>query len=483
MTDIIFPENRELYYRGAWHKPLAGEYDRSVSPATGEDLGCIARAMPEDVAQAVAAAQAGFAEWRQVAPQDRAKIMREASAVMARHGEELTLLDAVDCGNPAGPMAKDAASAVARFQYFAGLVSEMKGSSIPSGPDSVNFSVREPLGVVARIIAFNHPFSFFASKIAAPLAAGNAVIVKPSEQAPLSALRLAELIGPLFPAGVLNVLTGGPAAGETLSSHPGIAAISLVGSARTGRAIARAAADTLKVVTLELGGKNALIAFPDADPEQVARMAVSSMNYAWCGQSCGSMSRAFLHEAIHDEVIERMGKHLARYRPGVPTDPKTTMGALINRAHHDRVLGYIAEGQAEGARLVYGGTAPDDPALAGGCFLQPTVFADVTQSMRIANEEIFGPVQSILRWSDEKAMLADVNSVPYGLTASIFTSDITKAHRAAADIQAGYIWINGAGKRTLGAPFGGYKQSGLGRDDCLGELLATTQEKNIHIYL
>ncbi|NLS07876.1 aldehyde dehydrogenase family protein [Rhizobium sp. P32RR-XVIII] len=481
MADIVFPAERALFYGGGWHAPVNGRMVHSTSPATGEDLGPVPEATLEDAELAIAAAQKGFAEWRRVLPLERGKIMKEAAAVIRRHGAELTLLDAVDGGNPMTPMVKDAVSAVQRFEYFAGLVTEMKGASIPVGPDAINFSVREPLGIVARITAFNHPFQFCASKIASALAAGNAVILKPSEQAPLSGLRLAELIGPLFPAGTLNVLTGSREIGSVLSSHPAIAAVSLVGSVPTGRAVMRSAADTLKKVALELGGKNALIAFPDADPDRVAAAAVGGMNYAWCGQSCGSMSRLFLHDAIHDEVVERIGRHIARYRPGLPTDPATTMGSLISRAHYERVLGYIEAGRQEGARIVYGGGSPKDEKLAKGCFIEPTVFVDVKQSMRIASEEIFGPVQSVIRWSDEEAMLKDVNSVEYGLTSSIYTNDLEKAHRTAAVVQAGYIWVNGTSKHVLGAPFGGYKQSGLGREECLEELLAATQEKNINI--
>ncbi|WP_331375942.1 aldehyde dehydrogenase family protein [Sinorhizobium chiapasense] len=482
MGDIAFPRERALFYGGGWHAPVKGGVTQSISPATGEDLGPVPDATLEDAELAIAAAQKGFEEWRKVLPLERAKIMKEAAAVIRRHGPELTLLDAVDGGNPMTPMAKDAVSAVQRFEYFAGLVTEMKGASIPVGPDAVNFSVREPLGVVARITAFNHPFQFCASKIASALAAGNAVILKPSEQAPLSGLRLAELIGPLFPAGTLNVLTGGRELGQVLSSHPSIAAVSLVGSVPTGRAVMRSAADTLKKVALELGGKNALIAFPDADPDRVAAAAVSGMNYAWCGQSCGSMSRLFLHDAIHDDVVERIGKYISRFKPGLPTDPATTMGSLVSREHYKNVLGYIEIGKREGARVVYGGKRPDDPELAKGCFIEPTVFVDVKQSMRIAMEEIFGPVQSVIRWSDEEAMLKDVNCVEYGLTSSIYTNDLEKAHRTAAAVQAGYIWVNNTSRHVLGAPFGGYKQSGLGREECLEELLAATQEKNISIH-
>lgn len=412
---------------------------------------------------------------------ERGRILREAAAVLRRNGRELAALDAIDGGNPVTEMGGDVAIAAAQMEFFAGLVTEMKGNSVPMGPEAVNFSVREPRGVVARIIPFNHPFMFCAGKSAAPLAAGNSVIVKPPEQAPLSALRLAELLGPLLPAGVFNVLPGGRAVGARLAEHPDVAMVALIGSVPTGRLVMRAAAETIKPVLLELGGKNALIAFPDADPELVASAAVSGMNFTWCGQSCGSTSRAFLHADIHDAVVGRLREKAARFRPGVPTDPATTMGALASRTQYERTLHYIETAKAEGARLVCGGAPPADEALRHGFFVEPTIFADVTPEMTIAREEIFGPVLSIMKWTDEAAMIEQVNRPEYGLTCSIWTNDIHRAHRTAAAVEAGFIWVNEVSKHFLGTPFGGFKQSGLGREECLEELLAFTQEKNIYI--
>lgn len=480
---ITLPEHRDLYYGGAWQAPKQGRYFDTLSPATGEVLGQVAEGTAEDVEAIIAAARSGFETWRKTAPSERAKLMREVAAVIRKHGDELALIDAADGGNPVKEMGRDAGVAAASFEFFAGLVTEMKGDSIPMGPDSVNFTVREPLGVVARIVAFNHPFMFTAGKAAAPMAAGNAVIMKPPEAASLSALRLAELVGALLPPGVLNIATGGRDVGAALSSHPDIAMVTLIGSVPTGRAVMRSAADTLKPVLLELGGKNALIAFPDADPEEVAKAMVSGMNFTWCGQSCGSTSRTFLHDDIHDAVLERIGTHLAHYRPGIPTDPATTMGAIVSKAQYERVVNYIQVAKDDGARLFCGGKRPNDPSLARGNFLEPTVFVDVRQDMRIAREEVFGPILSVLRWSDEEAMLAEVNSVEYGLTCSIWTDDLQAAHRTAQAVQAGYVWINETSKHFFGAPFGGFKQSGLGREECLGELLSFTQEKNIHIRL
>jgi betaine-aldehyde dehydrogenase len=480
---IELPKNRGAYYGGAWHEPKAGRFVETINPGTGLSLGQVADGGPEDIDAAVAAAKSAFEEWRRVLPLERAKILRRIADILRQNANELAMIDAADGGNPVREMVSDAMIAAAQMEFFAGFVTEMKGTSIPMGPDVVNFSVREPLGVIGRIIPFNHPFMFCAGKSAAPLAAGNTVVVKPPEQAPLSSLRLAELIGGLMPPGTFNVVPGGREAGQRLAGHPDVAMIALIGSVPTGRAVMKAASDTVKRTMLELGGKNALIAYPDADPDDVAGGIIAGMNFTWCGQSCGSTSRAFVHAKIHDAVIERIKARIAHYKPGIPTDPATTMGAIVSQKQLDRVMDYIDAAKQEGARVVAGGKRPPDPALAKGFFVEPTVFADVTMTMRIAREEIFGPVLGVLKWDDEAKMLAEVNQVEYGLTASIWTNDLSTAHRTAMAVEAGYVWINEVGKHFLGAPFGGFKQSGLGREECFEEILSFTQEKNIHVKL
>jgi betaine-aldehyde dehydrogenase len=480
---LNLPQRRGAYYGGAWHDAKAGAVAEQFSPATAESLGPVAECGPEDIDAAVQAAKAAFKDWRRVAPFERARMLKEVARVLRKHAGELAMIDAADCGNPVAEMIMDANVAATQIEFFAGLVTEMKGSSIPMGPDRVNFSVREPLGVVGRIVPFNHPFMFVAGKAGAPLAAGNTVVMKPPEQAPLSSLRLAELIDGLLPPGVFNVVPGGKAAGAALASHPDVAKIGLIGSVPTGKAVMRAAADTLKGVLLELGGKNALIAYADADPKAVGEAVVNGMNFTWCGQSCGSTSRAFIHEKIYDAVLDRVKVHIKRWKPGLPTDPTTTMGAIVSKTQFERVLGYIESAKAEGARLLTGGSRPSDPALAKGFFVEPTVFADVTPDMRIAREEIFGPVVGVTKWNDEATMFEQVNAVEYGLTASIWTRDLAAAHRAAANVEAGYVWINDTSKHFVGTPFGGYKQSGIGREECLEELISFTQEKNININL
>ena len=481
-SSSVVPEHRELYYAGAWHPPGNGRYAETIDPATGTAITTVADAGPADVDAAVHAADGAFSTWRALKPLERAGMLREAANVLRQHAEELAMIDALNTGNPVAEMVRDASIAAAGIEYFAGLAGEIKGETIPMGDRNLNYTLREPLGVVARIVAYNHPLMFSAMKIGAPLAAGNTVIIKPPEQAPLSALRMAELIGGIFPVGVVNVLPGGRECGESLVSHPLVKKVTLIGSVPTGKSIMKSAAESLKPVLLELGGKNALIAYPDADFDRLVAGAVQGMNFTWAGQSCGSTSRVFLHDSIHDRALDAIVARIReRHTPGIPTEFSTTMGPLVSSAQFDKVMRYIGYGKEDGARLVTGGKRPDDPRLSQGYFIEPTVFADVRPSMRIAREEIFGPVMSVFRWHDEDDLFEAVNDVDYGLTCSIWTRSLDTAHRAAARVQAGYVWINNSSQHFLGAPFGGYKQSGLGREECLDELLSFTQVKNINI--
>src|SRR6476619_3031165 len=479
---VVLPKNRGAYYAGEWHEPKAGRFVESINPGTGQSLGKVADSGADDIDAAVASAKTAFAEWRRVLPLERAKILRRIAEILRQNANELAIIDAADCGNPVKEMVSDAMIAAAQMEFFAGFVTEMKGASIPMGPDVINFSVREPLGVVGRIIPFNHPFMFCAGKSAAPLAAGNTVVVKPPEQSPLSSLRLAERIGGLLPPGAFNVVPGGQEAGQRLASHPDVAMIALIGSVPTGRAVMKAASDTVKRTMLELGGKNALIAYGDADPDEVAAAVIGGMNFTWCGQSCGSTSRAFIHQAIYDAVIAKVKEKIRYFKPGIPTDPATTMGAIVSKKQFDRVMTFIESAKSEGAQLITGGGPPAAPDLQRGYFF---FFNDsaTTEKNRIAREEIFGPVLGVFKWRDEAKMLATANAVEYGLTASIWTNDLNTAHRTALTVQAGYVWINEVSKHFLGEPFGGFKQSGLGREECFEEMLSFTQEKNIHIRL
>lgn len=477
------PKHLDLYYGGAWHVP-AGGYLATVNPANQQVLAHAAIANAADIDAAAQAAHKGFLEWTKVLAAQKGAMLREIARRLRLHVEELALLDSADCGNPVKEMRNDVMSAAGRIDYYAGLVHELKGETIPSADGGLNYSVREPYGVVARIAAYNHPLMFVAGKLAPAVAAGNSVIMKAPDQAPLSSLRFAEIVDGVLPPGVLNIVTGGRECGEALVRHPLVKKVALIGSVPTGAAILRNAADKIMPVTLELGGKNPLVICPDADLDKAVQGAISGMNFTWAGQSCGSTSRCFVHESLYERVIERIREHLPKlHRCGVPTDPATTMGCLISEAQFNKVAKYIDIAHAEGARLIAGGQRPTDPALAKGWFMEATVFADVTPQMRIFKEEVFGPILSIIKWSDEDQLIADVNSVEYGLAASIWTNELARAHRLARRIEAGFVWINTCSSHYLGAHFGGYKKSGIGREEGLEELLAYTQVKNIHVML
>lgn len=477
------PDQRGLFHSGRWNDATNGAVEEVSDPATGASLGQTAVAGREDVDIAVQAAKQGFSEWRRTSLSERVRILREAAALIRANAERITLTDSLDSGGPYKRMLKDAEAGAATFEFFAGLATEIKGSTIPFDDRSLNYTLREPLGVVVRINAFNHPFLFAAQRAAAPLVAGNAIVIKPPAQAPLSTLLLAELIGHLFPAGVLSVLPGGIECGQALVENRDVSMVGLIGSVETGKAIARAAAGTLKKLSLELGGKNAMIAYPDADPGKVAAGAVQGMNFTWCGQSCGSTSRVFLHESIHDDVVAMIAAAVAKLKPGIPSDPDTDMGCMVSAAQLEKTERYVQYGKEEGATLIAGGARPTEPDLSKGFYHNPTVFADVHPRMRIAREEIFGPVMAIIKWREEEEMFAAVNDTDLGLTASIWTNDLKTAHRAAARVEAGYVWVNGVSAHFLGAPFGGYKLSGLGREESIEELLACTQLKNVNVTL
>lgn len=479
----VLPSRRDLFYGNAWHRPHGG-YAPTVNPANQDDLGPAAVADTHDVDAAVQAARQGFEAWRRVTPMERATAMRALAAKVRAAASEFAMIDAINCGNPVREMTRDAVIAAAQIDYYAGLVHEVKGETLPMGPEVLNYSLREPLGVVARIVAYNHPLMFLAGKLAPPIAAGNSVVMKAPAQAPLSAYRLAEMVAATLPPGVVNILTGDRECGEAMVLHPQVRKVALIGSLPTGVAILKNAADKVMPVTLELGGKNPLVICPDADLNKAIAGAVGGMNFTWAGQSCGSTTRCFVHRSVFDEVCAGIATRIpTQHRCGDPTDMATTMGCLISEAQFNKVMGFIEGARAAGARLVCGGGRPADPALANGWFVEPTVFADVTPDMRLFREEVFGPVLVVLPWEDEDELLERVNALDYGLTASIWTRDLARAHRLAARIESGYVWVNHMSAHFLGAEFGGYKKSGLGREEGLSELLSYTQTKNVHVRL
>jgi betaine-aldehyde dehydrogenase len=455
----------------------------AINPATECVVGAVPDATEDDVARVVAAANDAADGWRDTPWATRAELLHRLAEVLDEHRDELALLDAIDCGLPFKSMRADVKSAAEELRYFAGLAGETKGRTFPGGPDSMTFTEFVPYKAVARIVPFNHPLKFAIGKAAAPLAAGCSVIVKPGEHSSLSALKMAELAQDLFPAGVFNIVTGvGSVAGAALAAHPGVPRVAFTGSVPTGQRIMELGAPQVKHVSLELGGKNPFIVFPDADPVRAGKAAVDAMNFARSmGQSCGSTSRALVHEDIHDAFVDALVGTLANLRVGDPMDPSTDIGPLAFRGHYEKVTSLIAVGVGEGATVRYGGERPAE--LPIGFYIEPTVFTDVTRDMCLAREEIFGPVISVMTWRDEDEMVELANGTQFGLTGNVWTNDITKALRTARRIESGYISINGNGKRITGAPFGGFKLSGIGKEGSLDELLSYGRERSFQITL
>ena len=469
-----------LYIGGEWVEAVSGQTFESINPSNRDKLGEVPLAGEADVDRAVEAAKRAFPGWAAMPITERAAILNEMADVIEENADHLALMDAVDGGSARSGMHADMIWAADTFRYYAGLISEIKGETFSRHGGHLNLTRRQPYGVVAKINPFNHPFRFCAEKAAAALAAGNCVVLKAAEQTPLSSLRLGELCEGVFPPGVVNILTGAAETGSALVRHPDIHRIGFVGSVETARIIAREAADRLKVVSFELGGKNPIIIFPDADPDKAAAQTVKAMNMNRQGQSCSSTSRVLVHESLHGPMLEALAREAQAIAIGAPWVDGAEMGPIVSEAQHDKVTSFIESGKTEGAELVIGGGAPDDADLQDGYFIAPTIFNNVSPEMKIGSQEIFGPVMSVMPWSDYDDMLTVANGVMYGLTASIVTNDLNRAMETAERIEAGYVWINATG-RYLGAPYGGWKQSGIGQEECFDELLSYTRIKNINM--
>jgi acyl-CoA reductase-like NAD-dependent aldehyde dehydrogenase len=451
------------------------------SPVTGEVVAAVPDAGAEDVDAAVRAARAAFPAWSRTPLPERVALVREIARRVRAHADELGDLDTLDGGNITRLARADAVAGAAMLDFFADAAHALGGRTVPASEGALHYTTQQPIGVVARIVPYNHPIMFAAGKIAAPLVAGNCVLLKPPHQAPLSALRLGELIADLVPPGVVSVLTGaGAATGDAIVRHPDVRRIAFIGSAPTGRRIQEAAAQTgVKDVSLELGGKNALIAFPDADPLAVAAAAVRGMNFSWSGQSCGSTSRLLVHRSLHDRVVAEIVRLVGELRLGDPFDERTDVGALVSQEQYAKVLRYLDVARADGATAVAGG-APAD-GVGSALVVPPTVFTGVTATMRVAQEEVFGPLLSVITFDTEDEAVAVANGVEYGLTAAVWTDDLRRAHRVAAAVEAGYVWINDTSRHHVGLPFGGVKSSGLGREESVEELIGFTETKAVHV--
>jgi betaine-aldehyde dehydrogenase len=471
---------RGLYIGGRWVAPADDKSFVTINPSNMEKLADIPSAGETDIDKAVKAAKAAFKDWSRIPIKERARCLERLADRIEENADTLALIDAVDSGNAIVGMRGDMIWTADWLRYCAGLVTEIKGETFSQGERHLNLTRRQPFGVVAKINPFNHPFRFCAEKAAAPLAAGNTVVIKGSEQAPLSSLRLGELCDGIFPDGVVNIIAGDGAIGAALVRHPDVSRIGFVGSVPTGRAIAKEAAAGLKRVSLELGGKNPIVIFPDADPRKAAVAAIKGMNMNRQGQSCSSTSRVFVHAALHQQVVAELVALAEALPVGAPWLAHNEVGPIVSQRQFDRVMSFIDSAKAEGAKLLTGGGKPTDPSLAAGLFVAPTVFDAVTPAMRIAREEIFGPVMSVMVWDDYEGMLDKINGVEYGLTAAIVTNDLAKAMETAERVQAGYVWINSSG-RYIGAPYGGWKQSGVGEEECFDEILSYTQIKNINM--
>jgi acyl-CoA reductase-like NAD-dependent aldehyde dehydrogenase len=474
-----------MYIGGEFVASESGEWMESVNPSTEEVHGRVPAGSVEDVNRAVTAAQAAQPEWGAKSVFERGALMRELAAAIRASEEAVVPMEAADTGNTIASLGNDIVLVAGYVDFMAGLGTEIKGESVPATPQNIHFTMREPYGVVGRIVPFNHPFLFAGAHLAAPLMAGNAVVLKSPDQSPLSATVMAEICQRVLPPGVVNIVSGqGIVVGDAIVRHPDVQRIGFTGSIPTGMAIQRAAAEVaVKHISLELGGKNPFIVFPDADVETVANAAVAGMNFAWAGQSCGSTSRLMVHESLYDAVIERVVERVGRIKVGDPLDTASEMGPVNSEGHYRHVVALIESAREQGAKLLTGGERPEGEEFKHGYWIRPTVFGDVTMDMRIARDEVFGPVLSVLRWSDTSEAIEMANGTEYGLTAGIWTNDVTTAMRTARQIESGCVWINGGGRHFMSTGFAGYKNSGIGREECLDELLSYTQSKSIHIIL
>lgn len=463
----------------------SGRWLESIDPATEEVLGRVPEGSAKDMNRAVEAAEAAQPAWAALAVPERARYLRRLADALKEQADRILTTEVIDTGNTIAKMRGDVQIAYDQLYYYAGLGYELKGDSIPATPGNLHVTVREPYGVVGRIIPFNHPLMFAAAKMAAPLMAGNTVVEKPSEQSPFSACILAEICADILPPGVVNIVTGhGREAGDALVRHPRVKRLAFIGSVPTGMLIQRSAAEVaVKNISLELGGKNPMIVFPDADLEKAVPAAINGMNFAWQGQSCGSTSRLFLHADIYDRFLEDLVGRVAAMKIGDPLLDESDMGPINNRPQYEKVLHYIEAGKADGGRLMTGGKRPEGDMFKKGFWVEPTVFADMKPDMRLAREEVFGPILSVFRWTDLDETLDIANSLEFGLSGSVWTRDISAAISTARRIQSGYIWVNGVGAHYAATPFGGYKNSGTGREEGLDDLLSYTEEKAINIML
>ena len=477
-------QHTQLYINGAHRPATSGETFTSTNPATAQALATIDQASQADVDAAVAAAQTGFVVWSNMMPVERARILQTAVQILRERNDELAELEVLDTGKPLQEAnCVDIASGAYVIEYYAGLISGMQGTQQDLGKDAFFMSRREPLGVCAGIGAWNYPIQIACWKAGPCLAAGNAMVFKPSEETPLSVMKLAEIFTEAgMPDGVFNVVQGDYRVGQMLTAHKGISKVSFTGESGTGKKIMADSACNLKQVTMELGGKSPMLVFDDAKLDNAVAGAMLA-NFYTQGEVCTNGTRVFVQAGVYDEFVAKVKARAESIVLGDPLDLDTQMGALISAQHLAKVLGYIEGAKQTSARLVCGGQRHNSATTKHGYFVEPTVFADCTDDMTHVKEEIFGPVMSILKFTDEDEVIARANATDYGLAAGVFSQDISRAHRVINQMQAGICWINSWGDSPAEMPVGGYKQSGVGRENGPETLHHYTQVKSVFVRL
>jgi betaine-aldehyde dehydrogenase len=472
---------------GEWRDAASGRTIVVENPGRRQPMGEVPRGGLEDIDLAVQAAGAAFPIWSRLPPRERGRALLAIAEVLEARQDEMAQLIASETGNAIRTQARGEAKWVADvFRYFGGLASELKGKTIPVGEQMLSYTRREPLGIVGAIVPWNAPAQLSSLKIAPAICAGNTIVLKPAEDAPLAVLLIAEICQAHLPAGVVNVVTGyGKECGEPLAAHPRIRKLSFTGSTAVGKAIMRAAADRIVPVSLELGGKSPSIVYPDADEDWAVDGVIASMRFTRQSQSCTAGSRLFLHHDIFESFLDKLVAKIAALKIGDPLEEETDIGSIINQRQFTKVCSYVEEGlNRPEARLVTGGLPPREGPLTKGYFAVPTIFADTSNEWRLAREEIFGPVLVAIPWRDEGEALRMANDSHYGLAAYIWSRDIGQALRAAHAVEAGWVQVNQGGGQLLGQPYGGVKESGIGREMSLdGMLDAFTEIKSVNVNL
>ncbi|WP_217534360.1 betaine-aldehyde dehydrogenase [Vibrio metschnikovii] len=477
-------EIASLYIDGALCYASSGETFTSYNPATGEPLAVLGQASASDVQAAIDSAQRGFAIWSAMSATERSRILLKAVAILRERNDELAKLEVQDTGKPIQEaLAVDITTGADVIEYFAGLAPTLQGEQQPLSNSQFFYTRKEPLGICAGIGAWNYPIQIAMWKSAPALAAGNTMIFKPSEETPLSALKLAEIFTQAgLPDGVFNVVQGDARVGQMLTAHPEIAKVSFTGESGTGKAVMADSAKTLKSVTMELGGKSPLIIFDDAKLDQAVSAAMTA-NFYTQGEVCTHGTRVFVHQSIYPAFIEQLKARTEALIVGDPMDPNTQIGSLISQSHFDKVLSAINSAKQSGATLLTGGKAVTEGSCAKGYFVAPTVFVDCDDEMAFVQQEIFGPVMAVLSFTDEQEVIQRANNTDYGLAAGVFTQNLARAHRVIHQLQAGICWINTWGDSPAQMPVGGYKLSGVGRENGIETLTHYTQTKSVLIEL